>query len=126
MENTQYAQKQRDSLEWLDDGEGARLAPDDKMTIKATKHDNGHVTTTSLTLLLDGCGNPTWSQIGANWPRHIMDGPLAPFGCPMALTPQPILMAIYGLHHLYALRPYPAVIGPLGQFTPHQPPGLHH
>ncbi|MBW0499250.1 hypothetical protein O181_038965 [Austropuccinia psidii MF-1] len=78
------------------------------------------VTTTSLTLLLDGCGNPTWSQVGANWPRHIIYGPLAPFGCSMALKPQPIIMAIYGL------RPYPAVIGPLGQFTPHQPPGLHH
>ncbi|MBW0579711.1 hypothetical protein O181_119426 [Austropuccinia psidii MF-1] len=46
MENTQDAQKQRDSLEWLDDGEGARLAPDDKMIIKAIKHDNrrfGHI-----------------------------------------------------------------------------------
>ncbi|MBW0558426.1 hypothetical protein O181_098141 [Austropuccinia psidii MF-1] len=29
------------------------------------------VTTMSLTLLLDGCSNPTWSQVGANWPRHI-------------------------------------------------------
>ncbi|MBW0498415.1 hypothetical protein O181_038130 [Austropuccinia psidii MF-1] len=58
------------------------------------------VATTGLTLLLDGCGNPTWSQIGANWPRHIIYGPLAPFGCSRALTPQPIPMAIYGLHHL--------------------------
>ncbi|MBW0586007.1 hypothetical protein O181_125722 [Austropuccinia psidii MF-1] len=25
----------------------------------------------------------------------------------------------------YGLRPYPAIIGLLGQFPPHQPPGLH-
>ncbi|MBW0584936.1 hypothetical protein O181_124651 [Austropuccinia psidii MF-1] len=37
----------------------------------------------------------------------------------MALTPQPIPRAIHGL------RPYPAAIGLLGQFPPHQPPGLH-
>ncbi|MBW0546850.1 hypothetical protein O181_086565 [Austropuccinia psidii MF-1] len=37
-------------------------------------------TTTSLTLLLDGCGNPTWSQVGANWSRHIVYGQLAPLG----------------------------------------------
>ncbi|MBW0544583.1 hypothetical protein O181_084298 [Austropuccinia psidii MF-1] len=43
----------------------------------------GTVTTTSLTLLLDGCGNPTWSQVGpighvisvmANWPPWVFYG----------------------------------------------------
>ncbi|MBW0578427.1 hypothetical protein O181_118142 [Austropuccinia psidii MF-1] len=37
------------------------------------------VTTTSLTLLLYGCGNPTWSQVGANWSRHIIYGQLPPW-----------------------------------------------
>ena len=40
-----------------------------------------------LTLLLDGGGNPTWSQVGANWPCHIIYGQLTPFGCSMALMP---------------------------------------
>ncbi|MBW0570285.1 hypothetical protein O181_110000 [Austropuccinia psidii MF-1] len=40
-----------------------------------------------LTLLLDGGSNPTWSQVGANWPCHIIYGQLTPFGCSMALTP---------------------------------------
>ncbi|MBW0560960.1 hypothetical protein O181_100675 [Austropuccinia psidii MF-1] len=39
-----------------------------------------HVTITGLTLLLDGCCNPTWSQVGANWSRHIISGQLAPLG----------------------------------------------
>ncbi|MBW0472498.1 hypothetical protein O181_012213, partial [Austropuccinia psidii MF-1] len=26
---------------------------------------------------------------------------------------------------IYGLRPYPAIIGLVGQFPPHQPPGLH-
>ncbi|MBW0583643.1 hypothetical protein O181_123358 [Austropuccinia psidii MF-1] len=41
MEDNQYAQKHRDGLEGLDDSEGARLAPDDKMTIEAIRNDNG-------------------------------------------------------------------------------------
>ncbi|MBW0509353.1 hypothetical protein O181_049068 [Austropuccinia psidii MF-1] len=35
MEKTQDAQKHRDSLDWLDDDEGARSAPDDKMTTRS-------------------------------------------------------------------------------------------
>ncbi|MBW0541898.1 hypothetical protein O181_081613 [Austropuccinia psidii MF-1] len=64
----------------------------------------------SLTLLLDGCGNPTWSQVGANWARHIIYGQLAPLG------------VLWLLRHNPFQWPYPAVIGLLGQFPPHQPP----
>ncbi|MBW0514461.1 hypothetical protein O181_054176 [Austropuccinia psidii MF-1] len=77
------------------------------------------VTTMSLTLLLDGFGNPAWSQVGANWSRHIIYGQLAPLG------------ALWNPRHntfqwpSYGLRPYPAVIGLLGLFPLHQPPGLH-
>ncbi|MBW0505752.1 hypothetical protein O181_045467 [Austropuccinia psidii MF-1] len=65
------------------------------------------VTTTSLTLLLDGCGNPTWSQVGANWSRHIFYGQLAPFGVPWRPHHNTLQLPFYGL------RPYPAIIGPL-------------
>ncbi|MBW0578991.1 hypothetical protein O181_118706 [Austropuccinia psidii MF-1] len=71
------------------------------------------VTTTSLTLLLDGCGNPTWSQVRANWSHHIIYGQLAPLG------------VLWHLHHNPFQWPYPAVIGLLGLFPRHQPPGLH-
>ncbi|MBW0506390.1 hypothetical protein O181_046105 [Austropuccinia psidii MF-1] len=70
------------------------------------KNSQKGVTTTSLTLLLDGCGNPTWSQVGANWSRHIIYGQLAPLG------------ALWHPRHntfqwpSYGLRPYPA--GPPG------------
>ncbi|MBW0570528.1 hypothetical protein O181_110243 [Austropuccinia psidii MF-1] len=33
-----------------------------------------------LALLLDGCGNSTWSPDGANWSRHVLYGQLAPLG----------------------------------------------
>ncbi|MBW0556206.1 hypothetical protein O181_095921 [Austropuccinia psidii MF-1] len=73
----------------------------------------GTITTTSLTLLLDGCGNPTWSQVGANWSRHIFYGQLAPLGVLWLLCHKPFQW------------PYPAVIGLVGQFPHHQPPGMH-
>ncbi|MBW0520786.1 hypothetical protein O181_060501 [Austropuccinia psidii MF-1] len=71
------------------------------------------VTTTSLTFLLDGCGNPTWSQVGSNWSCHIFYGQLAPLGVPWRPC-----------HNTFQW-PYPAVIGLFGQFPLHQPPGLH-
>ncbi|MBW0577142.1 hypothetical protein O181_116857 [Austropuccinia psidii MF-1] len=61
-----------------------------------------HVTATSLTLLLDGCGNPTWSQVGANWPSHIFYGQLAPLG-------------VYGIH---AITPSNGHFIPSGHILP--------
>ncbi|MBW0594221.1 hypothetical protein O181_133936 [Austropuccinia psidii MF-1] len=71
------------------------------------------VTTTSLTLLLDGSGNLTWIQVGTNWSRHIIYGQLTP------------LSVLWLLRHNPFQWPYPAVIGLLGLFPPHQPPCLH-
>ncbi|MBW0574280.1 hypothetical protein O181_113995 [Austropuccinia psidii MF-1] len=42
-----------------------------------------------LALLLDGCGNPTWSQDGANWSRHVLYGQLAPLGALWSLRHGP-------------------------------------
>ncbi|MBW0556586.1 hypothetical protein O181_096301, partial [Austropuccinia psidii MF-1] len=50
---------------------------------------------------------------GANWSHHIIYGQLAPLGVLWLLCHNPFQW------------PYPAVIGLLGQFPPHQPPGLH-
>ncbi|MBW0514249.1 hypothetical protein O181_053964, partial [Austropuccinia psidii MF-1] len=77
------------------------------------------VTTMSLTLLLDGCGNPTWSQVGANWSCHIFYGELAPWGVPWHPRHNTSQWPFYGL------RPYPSFIGLFGQFPLHQPPDLH-
>ncbi|MBW0576116.1 hypothetical protein O181_115831 [Austropuccinia psidii MF-1] len=77
------------------------------------------LTTTSLTLLLDGCGKSTWSQVGANGPRRIFYGQLPPLGVLWHPRHKTFPWPFYGL------RPYPAVIGLLGQFPLDQPPGLH-
>ncbi|MBW0586794.1 hypothetical protein O181_126509 [Austropuccinia psidii MF-1] len=42
-----------------------------------------------LALLLDGCGNPTWSQDGANWSCHVLYGQLAPLGVLWSLRHSP-------------------------------------
>ncbi|MBW0520647.1 hypothetical protein O181_060362 [Austropuccinia psidii MF-1] len=61
----------------------------------------------------------TWNKVGANFPHHIFYGQLVPSG------------ALWSFGHFwpqsssYGLRPYPAIIGLLGQFPPHQLPGLH-
>ncbi|MBW0574964.1 hypothetical protein O181_114679 [Austropuccinia psidii MF-1] len=55
MENNQDAQKHRDSLEWLDDGEGARLAPDDKMTMANLANDYGYAILRSKRVAFHGC-----------------------------------------------------------------------
>ncbi|MBW0576634.1 hypothetical protein O181_116349, partial [Austropuccinia psidii MF-1] len=67
----------------------------------------------------------TWNQVGANWPHHIFYGQLVPSGAlwPFGLNTFsfPLLATII----IYGLRPYPAIIGLLGQFPYHQPAGLY-
>ncbi|MBW0512081.1 hypothetical protein O181_051796 [Austropuccinia psidii MF-1] len=57
-------------------------------------------TTMSLTLLLDGGGNPTWSQVGANWPRHIFYGQLSPLCVLWHPCHNTFPWPFYGLSHI--------------------------
>ncbi|MBW0538317.1 hypothetical protein O181_078032 [Austropuccinia psidii MF-1] len=62
-----------------------------------------------MTLLHGCCGNPAWNQVGANWPHHIFNGQLGPFG--HSTFPWPFMA--------------PIIIGLPGQFPYPQPPGLY-
>ncbi|MBW0543590.1 hypothetical protein O181_083305 [Austropuccinia psidii MF-1] len=83
------------------------------------------VTTTFLTLLLDGCGNPTWSQVGANWSRHIIHGQLAPLGVLWLLRHNPfmasgdILPSLASLANFHLTNPQAIIFdfGPGGPFV---------
>ncbi|MBW0552282.1 hypothetical protein O181_091997 [Austropuccinia psidii MF-1] len=73
-----------------------------KQAINNIKEDNKKalVTTTSLTLLLDGCGNPTWSQVGANWSCHMIYRQLAPLGVLWLLHHNPFQWPFMASRHI--------------------------
>ncbi|MBW0543633.1 hypothetical protein O181_083348 [Austropuccinia psidii MF-1] len=87
------------------------------------------ITTMSFALLLYGCGNPTWCQVGANWSRHIFYGQLAPLGVLWLLRHNPsqwpflasghILPSLASLANFHITNPQAFVFyfGPGGPFV---------
>ncbi|MBW0540649.1 hypothetical protein O181_080364 [Austropuccinia psidii MF-1] len=65
-----------------------------------------------------------WDQVGANWPHHIFYGQLAPSGALCSFGHTTFAWPCMSPIIFYGLRPYPAIIGLLGQFPPSPTPGL--
>ncbi|MBW0525968.1 hypothetical protein O181_065683 [Austropuccinia psidii MF-1] len=49
---------------------------------------------------VDGCGNPTWSQVGANWSSHIIYGQSAPLGVLWLLRHNPFRWPFMASGHI--------------------------